>query len=86
MLVGYFYETYALKVYRKGQSSGSTLIRTIPLSELWPKDQLPKMVSTDGQQWYSRGMFSFSQDDTALIYHNGWGEIHSVDLASGKVD
>jgi hypothetical protein len=88
-------EGAALSIYRRrdhpGQPRGGSgpdhgvLVREIPLHDLWPPEQIPKMINDATPQWFAGGSFSFTSDDRTLIYKTRWGKTLLIDLVTGEI-
>ncbi len=89
------YDGTALRIYRRrdhpGQPRGGSgpdhgvLVRVIPLSELWPADRIPVVITDEMPHWYGGGTFAFSADNRALIHKTRWGNTLKIDLMTGVV-
>ncbi len=85
----------ALHIYRKRDhlfqslgDSGPThgiLVKAIYLTELWPKERIPKVLTDETPAWFSDGIFSFSEDHQALLYKPAWSSAMHIDLQTGKI-
>jgi hypothetical protein len=99
ILVGRDTDSWALRIYRRGEHPGETakegmdhglFVRAVPLNELWPREEFVEWehtIRTGGEspQWFSHGHFSFSSDSRTLIYETEWITTARVDLPSGSV-
>ncbi len=85
----------ALNIYRRRdhpfQSFGDSgpdygvLVKAIYLTELWPKERIPKVFTDETPAWFSDGVFSFSDDHQALLYKPAWRNAMHIDLQTGKI-
>jgi len=66
-------------------SDHGTLVRAVPISDLWEKQQIPEMITDHTPYWFSGGDFTFSPDNRTLIHKTRWGTILQIDLATGVV-
>jgi hypothetical protein len=92
---GPYPEGAALSIYRRrdhpGQPLGGSgpdhgvLVREIPLHDLWPPEQIPKMINDATPQWFAGGSFSFTSDDRTLMYKTRWGKTLLIDLVTGEI-
>jgi hypothetical protein len=89
-----FYQT-ALRIYRRrdhpGQLRGGSgpdhgvLVRDVPLSELWPAEGFPMVITDETPHWYAGGTFAFSADNRTLIHKTRWGKTLKIELSTGAV-
>lgn len=62
-----------------------TMVRKVPLSELWEKQNIPEMMDDHTPFWFAGGDFKFSPDNRTLIHKTKWGATFQIDLATGVV-
>jgi hypothetical protein len=92
---GGFFGQAALSIYRRrdhpGQPFGGpgpdngVLIRQVPLSDLWPKEQIPRGIEDHTPRWFASGTFAFLPDNRTLIHKTRWGTVLQIDLQTGEV-
>jgi len=95
LISGGFFGQAALSIYRRrdhpGQPFGGpgpdngVLIRQIPLSDLWPKEQIPRAIEDHTPRWFASGTFAFLPDNRTLIHKTRWGTTLWIDLQTGEV-
>lgn len=61
------------------------LVKAILLTELWPKERIPEVLTDQTPAWFRDGVFSFSDDYRTLLYKPAWGGAMHIDLQTGKV-
>jgi hypothetical protein len=83
-----------LSIYRRPDHSGrpvggppyrGVLVRQIPLSELWPPEQIPKNMTDHTPAWFASGTFMFSAGNRTLIHKTRWGKTFQISLENGTV-
>lgn len=83
-----FSNTMALRIYRKTGFRETTLIRTIPLQDLWTPAQIDGtggIAHDSTPQWFAGGSLHFSPDDQSLIYRTQWSDELVIKLQDGAV-
>ena len=83
-----------LSIYRRPDHSGrpiggppyhGVLVRQIPLSDLWPPEQIPETMTDHTPAWFASGTFAFSADNRMLIHKTRWGRTLQISLETGGV-
>jgi hypothetical protein len=84
-----------LSIYRRRDHPGrpiggpgpdhGVLVRQIPLSDLWPTEQIPVNITDHTPAWFASGTFAFSADNRKLIHKTRWGKTLEISLETGQV-
>lgn len=87
--------TNALSIYRRRDHPGrplggpgpdhGVLVRQVPLSDLWPPEHMPVMITDNTPLWFAGGTFAFSPDQRTLVHKTGWGATLRISLETGQV-
>jgi hypothetical protein len=95
LVEGAFAFQNVLSIYRRRDHPGrpfggpgpdhGVLVRQIPLSDLWPPEQIPEMVTDHTPAWFASGTFAFSADNRTLIHKTRWGRTLQISLETGGV-
>lgn len=93
IFVGSGFGPGALTIYRRRDHPGrpfggsgpdhGVLVRKIPLTDLWPPERIPTVMTDESPQWFAGGTFRFSSDNRMLIYKTQWGNTLEIKLATG---